>query len=166
MIDPRESDQVATRAGATPHPQTLEYLLELARSAPQAQAEQSDKFDGKTVNVFGAATVILALIASRSSSIHPSHNVLVAAILVYLVAAAATIAGLWVRRLRVIDDPRTLWTNLYDVDVHTARLAIMDDLVDGYGKNVRTLRWKKATLSIALVATGVEVLLIAFAALG
>jgi hypothetical protein len=141
MIDPRESDQVATRAGATPHPQTLEYLLELARSAPQAQAEQSDKFDGKTVNVFGA-------------------------ILVYLVAAAATIAGLWVRRLRVIDDPRTLWTNLYDVDVHTARLAIMDDLVDGYGKNVRTLRWKKATLSIALVATGVEVLLIAFAALG
>lgn len=164
MINPRDLDDEAARYGPAPNPATLEYLLEVVRGAPAAQIAQSDKLDGKTINVFGAATVILGLLASGRPTVHPSHHVFVTAIVIYLVAAVASLAGLWVRPFRVIDNPITLWADLYDVEPHAARWSIMDRLVEDSAKNERTLRSKMITLSIALVATGGEVLLIAIAA--
>src|SRR5437867_491785 len=112
MIDPRVTRDQATAVSQVPDPVTLAYLVEFAKGAPAAQVQQSQNFDGKTVNVLGAATVILGLMASDKSPVHASHGVIVAGIVVYLISALATVSTLWVRRFGVVDDPPKLWNTL------------------------------------------------------
>jgi hypothetical protein len=165
MIDERTTGDQAAPVSQVPDPVTLAYLVEFAKGAPAAQVQQSQNFDGKTVNVLGAATVILGLMASNRSPVHASHGVIVSGIVVYLVAALATVSTLWVRRFGVVDDPPKLWAALYDEPLETAQWAIMDDLVAAYSSNQRRLLWKTVGLSVALTAAIAEAVLFAVAAL-
>jgi hypothetical protein len=165
MIDPRTTEDSAAQRGSCPNRETLAYLVEFTKGAPAAQVQQSQNFDGKTVNVLGAATVILGLMAFNKSPVHASHGVIVIGIVVYLVAALATVSTLWVRRFGVVDDPPKLWAALYDEPLETAHWAIMDDLVAAYSSNQRKLLWKTVALSVTLIAAIAEAVLFAVAAL-
>lgn len=143
--------------------ETLKLLVDLAKDTPGEQVRLGASMDGKLVQVFAAATILIGLAATASGNDAIPSYLVFAAVGAYVGTAAASIYGLWVRTMRVSDTPNELWTKLYDVDPDDARHSVIADLADGYPENEGTLDCKRLALKIALILTGVEAFLMGVA---
>src|SRR5205085_11312613 len=86
-------------------PDVVDFVFEQGRAATERQLRDADALDAKATHVFGAATVIVGL---SSFSQHPNAALLTAAVIVYLLAALATVWSLWLASFRVTDAPNQI----------------------------------------------------------
>ena len=84
---------------------TVDFLYEHTKAAPQRQLEAIHALDGKLLNVFSVASIVISLAGftvAKGSSAEPAvvKVTLAVAVVLYLFGATAAIAGLWIKRAR------------------------------------------------------------------
>jgi hypothetical protein len=139
-----------------PTEETLELLYELTREAPNAQLQASDAVDGKIVQTFAAAGVLIGLAAVQGASGDVATGFVALAVLGFLVVAAVGICALRGRQYRVTIGADQLWDK-YRSDVpFTIKEAFVRDVAKGYPENEENIRLKHKALRIMLGALLIE----------
>ncbi len=148
-----------------PKPETISFILDYSGGAPQRQLATSDALDGKGVQVFGAASVVLGLggLGSASQDSRVASALLLAAVIAYAVASAAAFRLLWTRRFRVTDDVNELYRNHSTNGLATVKHSITADAATAFDANGKLLAGKAKTLRWLLAAASVEVTLVTLA---
>ena len=139
-----------------PTEETLEVLYELTCEAPNAQLQASDAVDGKIVQTFAAAGVLIGLAAVQGASGDAATGFVALAVLGFLVVATVGICALRGRQYRVTIGADQLWDK-YRSDVpFTIKEAFVRDVAKGYPENEENIRLKHKALRIMLGALLVE----------
>lgn len=142
--------------------ETLDLLFELVKDSPQADLRAVDAVDGKIVQVFAAAAVLLALPAAGNldSDCWVVALLIGSAVAAFAYLALETIRGLWRREFRTTISPTQLWESYWSDDVATIKEALVADVAAGWPENDRHLRAKRKVLNRVLIALGVEAVMI------
>lgn len=156
--------------GQTVPAETLDFLFEYTRGAPQRQLVAMDALDTKAFALFSASAVVVGLagIGVWSSQELP----LAAGILFVLAVAAFVVVGLTVfdcvrlRRYRLSDRASVLWQEFWNDEVDDIKHALVSDIAEAYDINEAILRRKRLSLGPALIAVVVETALSALVSLG
>jgi hypothetical protein len=139
-----------------PTEQTLDLLYELTRDAPSAQLQASDAVDGKIVQTFAAAGVLIGLAAVHENRSDVATAFVALAVLAFFAVAAVGICSLRGRQYRVTVGADQLWTR-YRSDVpFTIKEAFVRDVARGYPENEKNIKLKHKALRIMLGALLVE----------
>jgi hypothetical protein len=139
-----------------PAPETLDFIFDFVRGAPERQLAAAEALDSKLFQLFAIGGVVIGLAATGNGN----AGLLVAAGVAYTVLAISALYGLWVRQLRVSRHPDQLWNESWQESVADIKHAIIDDVSSSYVENRRHLVTKRWALRFALVATAAEVLLV------
>jgi hypothetical protein len=143
---------------------TLRLLIEQTRATPAAQVQLGESLDGKTVQVAAAASVVVGFLAiAPQTGARLPWELVLSAVLAYVMVIVAAISGLWVRKFSHVDDPQELWTKLYDEQPLDAMHSIITSLSEAYPDNETLLENKRWALTAALVGIGLEVVFVAAA---
>jgi hypothetical protein len=145
-----------TLARVEPAPETLDFIFDFVRGAPERQLAAAEALDSKLFQLFAIGGVVIGLAATGNGN----AGLLVAAGVAYTVLAISALYGLWVRQLRVSRHPDQLWNESWQESVADIKHAIIDDVSSSYVENRRHLVTKRWALRFALVATAAEVLLV------
>jgi hypothetical protein len=136
-----------TLARVTPAPETLDFIFDFVRGAPERQLVAAEALDSKLFQLFAIGGVIIGLAATGNGN----AGLLVAAGVAYTVLAISALYGLWVRQLRVSRHPDQLWNEFWQECVADIKHAIIDDVSSSYVENRRhlvTKRWRYGLLSL------------------
>jgi hypothetical protein len=141
--------------------ETLNFLFDYTRGAPERQLEGVASLDGKMVQVFSAASVIIGLggLSSHSGGV-------AGAVFIALAVVAYVFVGLFAfKHLRVRDFRRSLqadelWRHLWHHGVEDIKHSLVDDIARAYTHNKGVIEDKAATLQYALVGVAVEVVFV------
>jgi len=129
--------------------------------AVRAMSVWYEALDGKTVAVFSVSSLVAAL-APKVGVQNVTWWLL--ALVAWMVSAVACFVAFFPRDFRFDPKPKVLmneaWLKLDPVDFRRYRLA---DVAETYRINSKAYRFKVRTLSIAIGATAIEVLLLAIA---
>jgi hypothetical protein len=148
-----------------PKPETIEFVYDATMDARARQLRAAEAHDSKAVQVFAAATLVIGLGAAGSLHGTAPAAIIGVALAGYVVAAWAALSCLRVRRFSVEPSPAYLWRRYWSSDVLTMQHALIADRGKGYAKNAERLREKTRWLRYAVVATGVETVLVGTALL-
>jgi len=149
-------------------PETVETIFDLVKNAPERQMDNANTLDTKIVQVFSAASVVIGLLGISSGNLEQARWIsacLVGALSLYGVTAISTFLHLWPKPFRRSLHGDTLWQeawNMTRIEVHHTVIA---DVSKAYVHNKSLLRGKAYSLSIAVFATAVEVVLVGLALL-
>lgn len=147
-------------------PDTLDFLFEYTRDAPAKQLLAADRLDGKIVQVFAAASVLLGLAAVRGG--HRTAAVtalLVVAVVAYLGVVIASVCAVGVRQYKANNHADELWRRFWRDDVRDIKHALVASTSAAYEDNRTTLGRKGFAVQVAILATGVEAMAIGVAML-
>ncbi len=145
--------------------ETLDLLFDVVRDAPERQLRAQEVLDGKIVQVFAAATVILGLagISGGVAETDAPSCLILAALGFYAIASGAAGYAIWPRSYRVTRHADVLWREYRDAPPRTIREAMVADAAAAYPHNAGLLRRKLRALSVALAATALEAAAVVFA---
>lgn len=140
-------------------PETLDFIFEHVRDAPDKQVSAQENLDSKIVQVFAAAGVVLGLagLSDISGRGGTPGALLVVAVIAFVVVAAVTFYSIWARRFRVTSHVQELWQHHWTKSPDALRHMIVADAVRAYAANGVLIRRKSHALSVALAAVAVEV---------
>lgn len=140
------------------NPETLDLLYEVTRQGPPNQFREADAIDGKIVQIFGAASVVIGLSGLAQATLSDGATVLLGvAIGSYLVAAASSLVGLWVRRTKRPFHSDTLLADFWQSSPQELKYALVYELPEMHKHNQRILDLKADVVRLAVVATALEV---------
>jgi hypothetical protein len=147
-------------------PDTLNFLFDYLRDAPERQVTNLRDLDAKIVWIFGAATVVIGLTGAsvEGSDLNDAESIALGlGLLSYLCVAVLAFFGVW---------PITFWRSL-NVDVlwhqhwqdppQEIKHALVADIVASYSYNRSRLSRKAYVIQATLAATAVETLFVALA---
>jgi hypothetical protein len=98
-----------TLARVTPAPETLDFIFDFVRGAPERQLVAAEALDSKLFQLFAIGGVVMGLAATSNGN----AGLLIAASVAYTVLAISALYGLWVRNLRVSRHPDQLWNEFW-----------------------------------------------------
>jgi hypothetical protein len=143
-------------------PDTLDFVFEYTRGAPEVQLKDVEALDSKALQVLGAASVIIGL-SGVSGTNRPnlgSAILLALALLAYILVAIAVFghirAQLYRRGLQADD----LWRKSWKHDVLDVKHAIVTDIAEAYAHNKCVIEHKRKSLAWSLRFAVAEVLLV------
>jgi hypothetical protein len=142
-----------------PAPETLDFIFDFVRGAPERQLVAAEALDSKLFQLFAVGGVVIGLAATGNGN----GGLLAAAGAAYVALAISALYGLWIRQLRVSRHPDQLWNEFWQESVTDIKHAIIDDVSSGYAENRRHLAAKRWALRFALVAIAAEVIFVASA---
>jgi hypothetical protein len=151
---------VSDESGSLPPRASLDFLYEHLKDGLAAQYDGAGSLDAKAVQSFAATSVVIGLAAAGGGRSGAEAWLIGAAIVFYVVAVAATVFVLWVRRFRVSDDADQIWERYWQADVADIKHALLADIADGYRENDGLLSRKRKGLAIALICGGLEAALV------
>jgi len=148
-----------------PRPDTLDFIYEHVKGGPRRQLEALQALDGKLINVFAVASVVVSLAGlglARGSTEEPDivNWTLGAAVVTYMLAVAAAIFGLRPRLARETDSADNVWTQFHDLDVSNIKHALVSDIAGAFAHNRTLIRTKARCTTVSLLLTGVEATLV------
>ena len=144
--------------------ETLDFIFDFVRDAPDQQLASADALDSKMVQVFAVAGVIVGLAAAGLSSKSTVVGLILAvSIAAFVVAAVASGYALWVREMRSNRHADEIWRDYWNEPPREIKHAIVADTADAYSANKRSLERKARAMRAAFLAAGVEVVLVGFA---
>ena len=151
--------------GGQPVPaETLDFLFEYTREAPQQQLATVDALDNKAFALFSASAVVVGLagIGTWSSNDIPlgAGILLALAVVAFVVVGASVLYSTWVRRFRLSFQANVLWEDYWDEDIDRIKHALVADIAAAYRENHATLERKARALILALSAAIVEIALV------
>ena len=142
---------------------TLDFIFDYTKEAPETQAHDAQALDAKVVNIFSAASIIIGL-AGLSAGARTidciAKYLLIGALVFYVATAICTFRHLWVRGLHRSLQADVLWAGYWQDEAAEIKHALVQNISNAYAFNKNVLREKEKTVLIALVTTGVEVVLI------
>ncbi len=144
---------------------SLEFILEHIRDAPEKQIQAIDALDSKMIHIFVSASIVIGLAGLTSTSGSERWEVvpLVLALIAYVSVAAVAIVHLWPRDIRWNLHADSLWPEYGKYDVEDIREVVAQDTSEAYAFNKRVLGAKSNTILKALVGTGFEVIFVGIA---
>ena len=146
--------------GTQLNPETLDFIYQHTRDAPEAQMRDVEALDAKMVQVFSAASVVVGLAGlavSRVEGNTVAASLLMAALAAYMVTTAFALLHLRVRRVRRSFQADALWPDWWDRQPVALKHGLVKDISEAYAFNNGLMRQKRRTLQGALVALGTEV---------
>lgn len=138
-------------------PEVVEFIFEQGRTATERQLRDLDSLDAKATQLFSAATVIVGLAGFSGQA---NAGVLIAAVVVYLFAAASSLYALWLVKVRVTDSPQQLLERYWKEPLPETKYAMVTDMAAGFSENELSLGRKRRGVIWALALTGVETALV------
>ena len=152
-------------AGVPPVPaETLDFLFEYTREAPQRQLEAVDALDSKAFALFSASAVVVGLagIGTWSQDEVPlgAGILLALAVAAFVSVGGAVLYSAWVRRFRLSFQANVLWEDYWDEDVGRIKHALVADIAAAYRENHATLERKARALILALSSAILEIALV------
>jgi hypothetical protein len=145
----------------------LEVLFDFLRDTPERQMDNSTSHDNKIVNIFSAASVVIGLAGLSSGSLAPSDWSVTALLILglgaYVVTAYIAFRGLRPRQFRRSLQPQFWTRSLWGMGADDVRHSILTDVGKAYANNKPLLAAKAASIRMALLATGAEVVFVGLA---
>lgn len=144
---------------------SLEFILEHIRDAPEKQIQAIDTLDSKMIQIFAAASIVIGLTGFGSASGAGTLDAmpLVLALIAYISVAVVAIVHLWPKYIRWNLHADSLWPAYGNYDVEEIRAVLAQDTSEAYAYNNRILNGKSNTILMALIGTGLEVVLVGIA---
>jgi hypothetical protein len=144
-----------------PPPETVDFIFQYIKDAPERQLAGSEALDAKMVQIFTAASVIIGLAGLTSGSQKPvSAVLLVFAVIAYVGGAGCALVQLWARDYRRSLQADELWRKLWASPVSDVKHSLVHDIAASYVHNAKLNRHKKWTVRLALIAVAVEVVFV------
>jgi hypothetical protein len=144
---------------------SLDFIFDYTKGAPDIQLEDIASLDNKMVQIFSAASVIIGLGGISSSAGHPASAWFIAfAVLAYVGVGIAALVHLRGRELRRSRHADALWQRLWNHSVTDIKHSLVQDIADAYAHNKTVTKDKAGTLRWALLAAAAEVVLVGCAA--
>jgi hypothetical protein len=147
-----------------------DFIFDYIKGAPEALIRDAGDLDGKVVALFGAASVVLGLAAVGNvlATTTPAANVtglLIAAVSVYVSAAAASLVHLWPKTVRRALYGESLWSSAKAAGKSAAEVRdfLLDSIEQACSINKNVVKFKGWTLIAVTTLVGAEVGLIAAA---
>ncbi len=144
---------------------SLEFILDHIREAPEKQIRAMDTLDAKMIQVFISASIVIGLAGLSSASGAARWEVipLALALLAYVSVAVVAIIHLWPREIRWNLHADTLWPEYGKYNLADIKEVLAQDTSDAYAFNRRVLDAKANTILKALIGTGLEVTFVGIA---
>ena len=140
-------------------PNTLDLIYEVTRQGPPAQFREIESLDGKSVQIFSAASVVIGLTAiSQTPRSDAATGLLILALAAYFVVALAALGGIWTRRTLRPYHSDTLLEDFWQDSADEVKYALAHELPQIYRHNQAISDGKANAVRRAIVATAVEVL--------
>ncbi len=140
--------------------ETLDFLFEYTREAPQRQLEAMSALDTKAFALFSASAVVVGLasvgIWGRQELPSGAGILLVLAVAAFIAVAYAVLDSVRLRRYRSADHADVLWQEYWDLEVSDIKHALVDDIAKASKHNEEVIRAKTGSLGWALVAAITE----------
>lgn len=140
--------------------ETLDFILDWVRGAPDRQLRDAEALDSKPVPVFGAAAVVIGLTSVSEGRATLTAWLLVPAVVAFLVTAGFTFWAIRVQQFRVSDNANQLWYRYWSDPVTEIKHAILDDLARGFGDNEGILGRKRRAVLGAVAFAALQVFLV------
>jgi hypothetical protein len=141
-------------------PETLEFIYEATKEAPERQIAAGAALDTKIVQVLTAASVVMGF-TGISSGWRPGSmsitGLLIGALAAYTAIAVFAIVQMWPTGFRQSRAAGQLWPKHWHESPSVIRHDLVADIHSSYVGNVHVLRRKAWTLYLSLVALAVEV---------
>jgi hypothetical protein len=161
------TDPVPLRGGdpPVPDPETINVIYDRLSNVAELQFGDQANLDGKMIQVFSAASVVMGL-TGLSASAATKNPAVVAALLalalaVYAAVAVVTGVEIWARQFKALRFGATLWDYEWDQTPMQVKMAVIDKVKGAYDTNRIILEQKGKLLTAGIVATGCEVALVA-----
>jgi hypothetical protein len=129
--------------------ETVEFIFEHTKEAPERQSRDIDALDAKMVQVFGAASVVIGLVGVSNENLGNSGAVnalLALAVASYIVAAATALFHLYPKEQRRSLHVEDLWPKAWNEDVKNIQHSLIEDIRKVHRFNATVLEQKRNTL--------------------
>ena len=146
--------------------ESLEFIFEYIKEAPEKQVQTADALDTKMVQIFGAASIIIGLAGLSSVSLSTERWVilpLIGALLAYIAVAVVTFVHLGPKAMRRNLHADVLWPDYGEYEVQDIKEILVQDTRDAYAFNKGVLFDKATMISRALIGTALEVIFVGIA---
>ena len=144
--------------------ETLDFLFEYTREAPQRQLEAVDALDNKAFALFSVSAVVVGLAGIgiwNKQELPPGAGVLLSvAVAAFLVVGAMVLYSSWLRRHRLSFQADELWERYWDEPISEIKSALVADIAAAYAHNRQILETKARALRGALIAAIAEIALV------
>jgi hypothetical protein len=149
-------------------PKTIDVIYERLSGVAESQFGDQANLDGKMVQVFTAASVVMALTGLSAAATTTPIPGVVAVLLGCALAAYAAVATLTgvelrARSFQALRFGSTLWDEEWDQSPEQVKVAVITQVKAAYETNRDILESKATVLFWGIVATGCEVALVAAA---
>jgi len=141
-------------------PDTLDFILEYTKDAPERQLQDAEAMDSKMMHVLAFASVVLGLAGISGGNAQSSGitvGILGIALAAYVIVAASAFYHLRIIRFRRSLQADVLWSQYWQDDVQDIKHSLVDDIWKAYEHNKAIMRNKSKTISLALIAASVQV---------
>jgi hypothetical protein len=140
-------------------PETLTFILEYTKGAPQIQLANADALDAKAMQILAAAGVTLGFVGL--SNLQPGGKaaaivVLLAALVFFVATAATVLLQLGPKTFRQSQAADQLWPKHWHEDVATIEHALVQDIAAAYEHNRPLLDSKATSVRLALLFLSLE----------
>jgi hypothetical protein len=144
-----------------PESKTIDVIYDHLKDVAEQQLGDQASIDGKVVQVFAVASVVVGLSGINAASAAANPGLVTALLLVglgaYLAVAVVSATELWTREFKTLRFGATLWENEWDVPPEEVKVAVIEKAGPAYEHNRKKIQAKGALLAWALMLTGVEV---------
>ena len=145
------------------NPDTLEFMWSATKEAPERQLESARAADTKMVQIFAAASIVIGLAGFATGgavSDRAVGSLIAAALAAYIFSAFFAFLHLRTRRFRRSLQADVMWTEHWQDEVLDIKHSLVADISSAYRHNKQLLENKARFSLAALVATGLEVVLV------
>ncbi len=142
--------------------ETLTFIYEHIKDAPERQAQDWRDLDSKLIQVFGAASVVLGLGGLAGAQHHSLAGtlLLLLALAAFALVAAAAFIQLRPQQFAYGRFGDTLWPNSWMDSPSIIRHGIVEVITEASATNKRVFADKATALKVVLAATSAEVALV------
>lgn len=145
---------------------SLEFILDHIRDAPEKQIQSADALDAKMVQIFVSASIVIGLVGLSSSSLITERWVtlaLIGALFSYILLALFTFFAVGPKQMRRNLQADELWPDYAMYTVADIKEVLAHDTSDAYAFNRGVLADKSKTMKTTLTLAALEVIFVGIA---
>lgn len=143
-----------------------EVIYDYMKAVPEAQQSDWKDLDTKIVQIFQAASIVMGLAGVASGNLIAASGIASIALIVslafYVLVAGTAFCGLYPRAFERVQ-ASTLWDLYWDDTLVNMRHGLIESIGDAYPNNQKIIDRKGWYLFLALLAAGIEVVLVVLA---
>ena len=145
---------------------SLDFILEHIREAPEKQVQMAEALDAKMVQIFVSGSIVIGLVGLSGDYLSTERWViwaLIGALFSYIPLAVYTFLALGPREMRRNLQADVLWPRYASFEVADIKEVLAQDTSDAYAFNKGLLADKARSMKITLTFAASEVIFVGIA---